>query len=360
MTEHTYSVIGLMSGTSLDGLDMAHCLFTKQGEKWLFSLEKSHSIVYPDSLRERLKKSVDLSSVELLLLNNEFGKWSGEHVRQFISHHGIKVDFVASHGHTVFHQPEKGLTYQIGAGQELANSCGERVVCDFRSLDVSLGGQGAPLVPVGDQSLFEEYDFCLNLGGIGNVSFDKDGVRVAYDIGPVNMLLNHLTTRVGKPYDKHGETARSGSLDENLLNQLNHLDYYQLPFPKSLGYEWFCDEVIPLIDKNPSGIPDKLCTATHHIAFQIFKGVTAYCEDLPARLLATGGGAKNDFLIEKLQQFVADRVKIVIPEPKIVDFKEAIVFAFMGVKRVRKEINCLKSVTGASADSSGGVVYYPG
>ena len=306
-----------------------------------------------------MKKSVDLSSVDLLLLNNEFGKWLGNHVRLFIARHDLQVDFVASHGHTVFHQPDKNLTYQIGAGQELANSCGKMVVCDFRSLDVSLGGQGAPLVPIGDQSLFDEFDYCLNLGGIGNVSFDHDHERVAYDICPVNMLLNHLTGQIGKPYDKNGEIARSGNLDENLLKTLNALDYYQLPFPKSLGYEWFCDQVLPIIDSNTSDIADKLFTAIQHIAYQIFKDVTARHHHQHAKLLATGGGARNTFLIEKLQEFMNDKIKVVVPAPEIVDFKEAIIFAFMGVKRIRNEVNCLKSVTGASIDSSGGVIYKP-
>ena len=359
MAEHKYNVIGLMSGTSLDGLDIAHCFFRKRQGEWLFTLENCLSIEYPDTLRDRLKNSVYLSAIDLLLLNNEFGKWLGNHVKLFMLKNNIKIDFVASHGHTVFHQPDKGLTYQIGSGQELANSCGQTVISDFRSLDVSLGGQGAPLVPIGDQNLFSEFDFCLNLGGIANVSFESGGKRVAYDICPANMLLNHLSTQLGKVYDKNGEIARSGSVDERLLDQLNKLGYYELPFPKSLGYEWFCDEVIPIIDASNCSIPDKLCTGVHHIALRILKDISEYHTSNHAKLLATGGGAKNTFLIDTLRHYVNGEINVVIPEPEIVDFKEAIIFAFMGVKRIRNEINCLQSVTGASADSSAGVIYHP-
>ena len=358
--QNKYNTIGLMSGTSLDGLDIAHCFFVLREGEWLFTLDNSTSIEYPQELRDRLKNSVNLSSVDLLLLNNEFGKWLGDQVKQFVSDKNIKIDFVASHGHTVFHQPDKGLTYQIGAGQQLANRCGVKVISDFRSLDLSLGGQGAPLVPIGDQMLFSEFDFCLNLGGIANVSFEIRDERVAYDLCPANMLLNHLTTQIGKAYDDNGEIARSGNINESLLDSLNSLNYYEQPFPKSLGYEWFCEEVIPIIDKSTCSIPDKLCTSVHHIAFQIFNELSRFQISANATLLATGGGARNTFLIETLTQYINKAaIKIIIPESQIVDFKEAIVFAFMGVKRLRGEINCLRSVTGATANSSSGVIYYP-
>ena len=269
------------------------------------------------------------------------------------------MDFVSSHGHTVFHQPEKRLTYQIGSGQELANLCGFRVVADFRSLDVSLGGQGAPLVPIGDQLLFPQYDFCLNLGGIANASFQVDGQRVAYDISPANMLLNHLSVQIGQAYDKAGEVAKSGKLNKRLLEQLNALAYYQQPYPKSLGYEWFIQKVVPLVEASAISKPDKLCTSVHHIAAQISRDLIRQSPDSKSKLLATGGGAKNTFLIETLQNYLGEAIKVVVPEASIVDFKEAMVFAFMGVRKMRNEINCLKSVTGASRDSSSGVIYLP-
>lgn len=358
MAENSYRVIGLMSGTSLDGLDIACCRFTKENGKWHFSLEYSESIDYSPGFRQRLKSSVDLSALELLLLNNEFGRYTGGLVKTFLEKHSLEVDIVASHGHTVFHQIDKGLTYQIGAGQELANHTAQRVICDFRTLDVSLGGHGAPLVPVGDQLLFSEYDFCLNLGGISNASFRHEASRKAFDIAPANMLLSHILLPTELPYDEGGQLARTGEVDQALLHELNALSFYKQPFPKSLGYEWFCDEVVPIVDKSAIGIADKLCTAIHHITYQIAESLKPYASS-GAKLLTTGGGAKNHYLTEVLQEYLGETIKVIIPDESIIDFKEAIVFALMGVLRLRGENNCLSSVTGASKDCSAGMIYEP-
>lgn len=358
MGENHYRVIGLMSGTSLDGLDIACCHFTQENGKWRFSLEHSESIDYSSEFRQRLKSSVNLSALELLLLNNEFGRHTGKLVRTFLDKHSLEVEFVASHGHTVFHQIDKSLTYQIGAGQELANHTAQRVICDFRTLDVSLGGHGAPLVPIGDELLFSDYDFCLNLGGISNASFRYEGSRKAFDIAPANMLLSHILAPTDLPYDDGGQLARTGVISQQLLDQLNALSFYQEPFPKSLGYEWFCEEMIPVIDSYDIGIADKLCTAVHHIAYQISQGLKPYARP-GSKLMATGGGAKNHYLTEVLQEYLGSVVNVVIPDESIIDFKEAIVFALMGVLRLRGENNCLSSVTGAIRDCSGGVIYEP-
>ncbi|TRX50926.1 anhydro-N-acetylmuramic acid kinase [Fulvivirga sp. M361] len=354
----TYHVIGLMSGTSLDGLDLAFCTFEKKEEKWSFQLRASKSIDYTADLRARLKESVLLSAVELLQLNNEYGQWLGEQVVQFVKEYDIKADFVASHGHTVFHQPEKGITYQIGSGQKIANACSLKVICDFRTLDVTLGGQGAPLVPIGDQLLFSAYDFCLNLGGISNVSFHHQDKRMAFDIGLANMPLNYLVQSIGKTYDANGAMARSGRLDKALFDQLNQLPYFKAPFPKSTGYEWFHDEVMPLLDQSTISVEDKLHTMVHHLTYQAAEAIKPF-SNAQARLLVTGGGARNAFLIETLQQYLADKVSVCIPDPSIIDFKEAIVFALMGVLYERGEVNCLSSVTGAERDCCGGVGYWP-
>jgi anhydro-N-acetylmuramic acid kinase len=356
--QNSYHVIGLMSGTSLDGLDIAYCHFHLKDNQWHFLLEKSESIDYTPEFRHRLKNSVNLSSLELLLLNNEFGRYTGKLVRTFVDEHELKVDFVASHGHTVFHQIDKGLTYQIGAGQELANHATLRVICDFRTLDVSLGGHGAPLVPIGDELLFPDFDFCLNLGGISNASFRHDGVRIAFDIAPANMLLSHILIPTGMAFDNRGQLARTGQLNEALFKELNSLSFYQEPHPKSLGYEWFCEQVVPLIDRSAASIEDKLFTAIHHMAFQISESLKHYARP-GALLMATGGGAKNHFLTEVLQQYFETRIQLEVPDESIVDFKEAIVFGLMGVLRERGEVNCLHSVTGASHDNSGGVIYEP-
>lgn len=356
--KETYHILGLMSGTSLDGIDMAYCSFEKDKGQWKFSLKKAACIEYDLSFREKLKRSVELSAIDLLLFNNEFGRWTGERAKAFLEENRLQIDFISSHGHTVFHQIDKQLTYQIGAGQELANATGQKVICDFRTLDVALGGQGAPLVPIGDELLFSEYDFCLNLGGISNASFRMDGMRKAFDISPANMLLGHILKPTGKSFDDGGRMARSGKLIEPLLSQLNALDFYAQPFPKSLGYEWFRDEMRPLIDGSEASIEDQLHTAIHHIAFQVGESLKSYSKG-NAKMLVTGGGVKNLFLVDMIQHYLGSSIEVVIPDASVVDFKEAIVFAFMGVLKNEGEINCLSSVTGASKDSSSGVVYHP-
>ena len=359
MIKDKYTVLGLMSGTSLDGLDLAFCHFNKNGEAWKFELVKGKSVAYSADWAEKLKNSVNLHGRDLSLLHIEYGRWLGKEASYFLQELNQKVDFIASHGHTVFHQPEKRLTLQIGSGHELALASKQTVVCDFRAMDVALGGQGAPLVPIGDRYLFEEYDFCLNLGGISNVSFESNGGRMAYDISIANMLLNYLVQKLGKNYDKGGEIARSGKMDEVLFNQLNNLQYLELPYPKSTGFEWFDEEIRPLVDKNNSDVEDQLFSAVHHIAFQVANAVLQENRE-NGRLLISGGGAKNTFLMETLRYYLSEKIEMVIPDNHIIEFKEAIIFAFMGVKRVRSEINCFSSVTGAQADNCGGVIYLPG
>ncbi len=359
MIKNSYKVIGLLSVTSLVGLDMVFCEFEKTENNWSFLLKAAKGIDYDEPLRMRLKDSIQLSAIDLLILNNEYGQWLGEQVVAFCHENSIEAELVASHGHTVLHQPHLGITYQIGSGQHLANTCGIDVICDFRRKDVALGGQGAPLVPIGDKHLFSEYNFCLNLGGISNVSFDHNGERLAFDIGLANMVLNYLTSQVGLTYDNNGAMARSGKLCEDLLDKLNQLAYYQLPYPKSTGYEWFCEEVVPIIDSSDASIENKLCTSVHHIAFQVAESVKKF--SFPgSRMLVTGGGVKNSFLIDTLIKFTNGKVEVVVPDESIVNYKEAIVFAFMGVLCDLKEINCLQSVTGAHSDSSAGVRYDSG
>ncbi|KYG82636.1 anhydro-N-acetylmuramic acid kinase [Roseivirga echinicomitans] len=356
--KETYHVLGLMSGTSLDGLDMAYCSFWKENGQWGFSLNKATCIEYNPEFQEKLKRAIELSALDLLLLNNEFGQWMGEQAKIFIDRNQLEVDFISSHGHTVFHQIDKRLTYQIGAGQALANAADQKVICDFRTLDVALGGQGAPLVPIGDGLLFSDYDFCLNLGGISNASFRIDGMRTAFDISPANMLLSYILKSTGKTFDDGGVMARSGKIDQPFLNALNALAFYKKPLPKSLGYEWFRDEMMPLIDGSEASVEDQLHTAVHHIAFQISESLKSNAQ-AGAKMLVTGGGAKNLFLVEMIQHYLGSSIKVVIPETSVIDFKEAIVFAFMGVLRSEGEINCLSSVTGASKSSSSGVIYHP-
>ena len=354
-----YKVIGVMSGTSLDGLDLAYCHFSINNTgKWDFKLINSKSVSYTSELEYSLKNAVNISSEQLLLLDIQYGRWLGIQINDFINENSLEVDFIASHGHTVFHQPEKSITNQIGSGQEIAFITQKDVVCDFRKKDVALGGQGAPLVPIGDQELFAHYLACLNLGGIANVSFNKANERIAFDIGMANMLLNYLANLLGKAYDASGLLARSGTINQTLLDQLNNLSYFQQPFPKSLGYEWFLSDVLPLMEASEISVEDKLATVVEHEAIQI-GNVLKDNLSTEGEVLITGGGALNDFLVERIDSYTPKHLKIVIPDKSIIDFKEAIIFAFMGVLKMRNEVNCLKSVTGARQNSSGGEIFQP-
>ena len=355
----THSILGLMSGTSLDGLDLAHCHIWQEDDSWQFELKETKSISYSLEMHEKLKQSIFLPADELLILHNTYGTWLGEQAKAFTDEKSLKVDAIASHGHTTHHQPENALTFQIGSGQHLANASGQKVICDFRTNDVALGGQGAPLVPIGDKLFFGQYDFCLNLGGISNVSFEKDGRRIAYDIGLANMILNHITRKRQLSYDSGGQLARSGKVNPKMLEQLNGLEYYKLPIPKSIGYEWFIEKVVPIVDSTEDSMENLLCTGIHHICEQIAIQIKLHTEKQNSKLFVTGGGALNDFLMDTLQEKLGDSSQVVKIEEKLIAFKEAAVFALMGVLRLENKINVLSSVTGARSDSSCGVVYLP-
>lgn len=349
----SYNAIGIMSGTSLDGLDMAYCEFRFNKNKWSYVLKKAVTLAYTDLWNKRLRNIENGSALDFSITDVDYGHFIGEQINKFIKKHGLNPDLISSHGHTIFHQPKKKLTVQIGSGAAIAAECGLPVVCDFRTVDVGLGGQGAPLVPVGDELLFSEYDYCLNLGGIANVSYNKGGERTAFDICPVNMALNHLANQTGKKYDDKGKLAQKGKIDKNLLNELNLLDFYQLSPPKSLGKEWFIENFLQLLNKYKIPVEDKLRTVTKHIATQL----SSVLKGKGKQVLVTGGGVYNEYLIEETQKLSS--ANLVVPAPEIIEFKEAMIFAFLGVLRIRNEVNCLKSVTGAKLDNIGGAVYKP-
>lgn len=354
-----YKVLGMMSGTSLDGLDMAYCHFWKNRDKWNFEIRQCSTISYEKELFERLKNAIHLSDEAHSRLHQDYGNWLGTQARSFVEKHDLEIDFVASHGHTSHHRPEDGITFQLGGGQELANISQKKVICDFRTLDVNLGGQGAPLVPIGDHLLFSEYTFCLNLGGISNMSFQKDHQRIAYDIGLANMPLNYLTEKIHLKYDKGGDLARSGKMIPQLLKDLNALNYYKLPYPKSTGYEWFSEEIKPLLEGTEAEIKDLLHTIIHHNCEQIATAIKTENKEKENRVLVTGGGALNNFFIETLEEKLGQDVKVVIPPSKCIEYKEAMVFAFMGVLKHLDEINVYSSVTGATSDSCSGELFTP-
>ncbi|KAB5487015.1 MULTISPECIES: anhydro-N-acetylmuramic acid kinase [Flagellimonas] len=355
----SYNVLGLMSGTSLDGLDMALCHIWQENGHWNYSIKHTKDVSYTDKMRERLKNAIYLSEKDHTQLHRDYGIWLGEQAKTFIKEIDGDVDFIASHGHTSHHRPHDGITFQLGDGQLLANTSGKKVVCDFRAKDVSLKGQGAPLVPIGDKLLFHEYDFCLNLGGISNISFDKNGERIAYDIGLANMPLNYITHKMGLGYDENGKLARYGKLDHDLLKKLNSLEYYQLPYPKSTGYEWFTSKIVPLIEASKISNEDLLHTFIHHNCEQIAFAVHKHQGKSKRKLLATGGGALNQFFMDTLREKLGPNIEVFIPSKTLIAYKEALVFALMGVLRLEGKTNVLRSVTGATSDSCSGEVFLP-
>jgi anhydro-N-acetylmuramic acid kinase len=355
MAKENYNVIGVMSGTSLDGIDLAHVNLNFKDKKWGYTIHEALTVPYTNAWVERLKEAVDYTPEQLELLNNEYTILLASVIKGFIDDNNInEIDAVCSHGHTILHQPKKGYTLQIGNLPGIETIIGQPVVCDFRVQDVKLGGQGAPLVPIGDRLLFTEYDYCLNLGGFSNISFEENGKRIAYDICPVNTVLNHFAGYYGKDYDDGGEIASGGKINPELLIQLNNLEYYQLLYPKSLGFEFVKENILPIISNYDIPVADVLRTFTEHIALQI----AAAIQNEAATALITGGGAYNTYLINRIKQ-LAPHIEIKIPDDKTIQYKEALIFALLGVLRLREEINVLCSVTGASADHSSGTVYMP-
>ena len=352
---NNYNIIGVMSGTSLDGLDLAHCTFQlNKTNNWSFKINNATTIVYPSQLLDKLSEATTFSGLALMFLHNELGNFIGQSVNQFVKDNNIDKNSIAaisSHGHTIFHQTEKQLTTQIGNGANISAITELTTVCDFRTTDVALGGQGAPLVPIGDKLLFSDYDYCLNLGGIANISSLESTQSIAYDICPVNIVMNKLALNLGFPYDKNGEFAKSGIVHKYLLLQLNQLAYYSKSSPKSLGIEYISQSIFPVLGSFNISNQDKLATFVEHIAIQIANNITSKNK----KVLFTGGGTFNTYLMERIESHY--RSKIITPSPQIIDFKEALIFAFLGVLRLRKEVNCLKSVTGASQDNIGGCIY---
>ncbi|MCF8231060.1 MAG: anhydro-N-acetylmuramic acid kinase [Bacteroidales bacterium] len=350
-----YKVIGVMSGTSLDGVDIAYCEFTHKKGKWSYHVLYSITYQYSDLWKEKLRNLPDASAYDIASVDNEYGLFLGKILAVFIRDSHIKPDIIASHGHTIFHNPDQYFTCQIGNGAPIASLTKVPVINNFRSSDVAKGGQGAPLVPIGDKWLFGEYDFCLNLGGIANISFDdEEGQRVAFDIAPCNMALNYLAAALDLPYDDEGQTARNGRVDISLLEELNSLDFYWKSGAKSIGREWFEQEIIPILSHSKAPPQNKLATLTEHIAHQIGKVITKHFGE---NLLITGGGAHNTYLVERITQAVTPEV--IVPHKTVVDYKEAIIFAFLGTLRYRSQTNILKSVTGASSDSIAGTIWLP-
>ncbi|MDY0101576.1 MAG: anhydro-N-acetylmuramic acid kinase [Lentimicrobium sp.] len=344
--------IGLMSGTSLDGLDIAQCTFHFSTDEITFQIDHCQTISYPDEISRKLRDAEHSNALDFCRIDAAYGKWVGETCRTFMDKHRSDPMLIASHGHTIFHNPKENFTTQIGNGAQIAAATKVRTVCDFRSLDVALGGQGAPLVPIGDRLLFKQYDACVNIGGFSNISMEQHAKRIAWDICPANYLLNHYAAKLGMNYDESGNTARKGTTITKLLKKLNQLDYYvDLP-PKSLGREWVEAAVFPLIKEYEPDYTGILNTLTLHIAAMIGQALP---KKTSATSLFTGGGVHNTFLMEQIASVTTSQQ--FIPDKQTIDFKESLIFALLGVLRYKKIPNCLCDVTGASLNNIGGAVY---
>jgi len=349
-----WNIIGLMSGTSLDGLDIVFTRISINNGKYDFELVAAETISYSKEWEYKLRNAFTASKEEIFELTIEYGNYLGEAINAFVRNNNLsEIDFVASHGHTIFHRPDESFTLQIGDGQIISNKTGLKVVCNFRTQDVELGGQGAPLVPIGDKLLFSNYNYCLNLGGFANISFEKENKRIAFDICPANIVLNHFAKKLGFDFDESGTLSKSGKVNESLLNELNSLFFYKAPLPKSLGFEFVKTTIFPLIEKYKIEEKDILRTFVAHIVTQISNCL----EDVPSlKLLVTGGGAFNTFLISELKKQTS--VNIIIPTNEIVDYKEALIFALLGLLRIENQVNCLSSVTGSKHNHSSGKIFF--
>ena len=351
--QKTFRVIGLMSGTSLDGLDICYAAFDAGNDGWNYRILQTQTVDYSETLRKQLANARHLSAYEYARLHSDYGLYLGQCVKDFMEEYEACPDFIASHGHTIFHEPSVRFTAQIGSGAGIAAVSGVDCICDFRTTDVASFGQGAPLVPVGDRLLFGLYDYCLNLGGFSNISFEDDSSpsrRVAYDISPANYVLNHYVRTIGRAYDAEGCLARRGKVCVSLLDALNDLPYYQQQMPKSLGWEWVVAHVYPLIDAYELPLQDILCTFCEHIAVQVSAAIKG------GTVLLSGGGAHNTYLVERMQA-LAPQCRLHVPDSETINFKEALLFAFLGVLYVQNETNCLQSVTGARTNVVGGCLY---
>ena len=345
MKKNSYKAIGLMSGTSLDGLDIAYCEFNFD-TKWEYKIIVSKAVEYSLNWQERLRNGTKISKEELEQLDLDLGQFFGIETKQFIEENKLtEIDFVASHGHTIFHQPDKGFTLQIGNGKEIKKQVQVPVINDFRSADVAAGGQGAPVVPIGDELLFSQYDYCVNIGGIANLSYKENGVRKAYDICIANMALNPLALELGFPFDENGYFAKNGMTNPQLLWKLQELDFDR----KSLGNEQYQEFFLPRLNKSTSIAEAKIATVTEYIAQKIAKELKA-----ESKVLITGGGAYNSYLMNKIKSY--SKAEIVPANSELIEFKEALIFAFLGVLKMENIPNCLSSVTGASEDVVGGVI----
>ena len=356
-----YRIIGLMSGSSLDGLDIAFVEFTETAGAWRFEIPYAACMPYPEEWKQKLAAATTLSARDYLLLDAEYGQYTAELVSEFIAAHALehRVQLIASHGHTSFHIPEKGITAQLGHPAAIAAKTGIRVIGDLRSGDVALGGQGAPLVPIGEKLLFDQYALFLNIGGIANISARGDEFR-GFDVCPANRVLNMLAADLPGGFDEDGRTAATGQVDSQLLARLNAFAYYQQAPPKSLANRFGVEEIFPVISAAGLSTADALRTYVEHICVQVKESIHQLFGETvaPGEMFVTGGGACNLLLVARMQEILRPlSVELIIPDRQIIDYKEALIIALIGALRWREDVNILQAVTGASRDHTGGAIW---
>lgn len=348
-----------MSGSSLDGLDIVLAELTVQNGIWNYKILVADCIPYDEKMKEDLKNATSLSSKDYLLLHTSFGHYCGEMVNLFLQKHSSEtIDIIASHGHTTFHLPKEKTTAQLGDGSAIAAVTGIQTVTDLRAMDVALGGEGAPIIPIGEKLLFPGFRYFLNIGGIANISIHEENETIAFDVCPANRVLNQLVSTLDLKYDEDGRLASEGKVNEDLLNKLNQFEYYEKPYPKSLPNSFGTEIIYPLLKNSGLSIKDALATYTDHIAWQLGKSLLPSKKNNTEKILVTGGGAFNEFLMKRIQHYLKPTgIQIIIPEEEVVNYKEAMVMALIGVLRLRNEDNVLASVTGALRNSIGGALW---
>ncbi len=347
-----------MSGTSCDGLDLALCLFSGEFPKVEFEIISAKCFQYSAEWREKLQISMHCSALELAKLENEWSRKVAKDICEFIGSQEVKPELIGFHGHTIFHQPQHGFTVQMGSGATISRLTGIDTICDFRQQDVALGGQGAPLVPMGEKWLFEEFEGFMNLGGFSNVTERKmqpDGSEImqAFDVCALNIVLNQLCGKIGLEYDAGGKVAAQGKISLSLIEELQKIEYHQTGKQGSLGLEWVEAELFPVIDRFAEtenlSIEDQIATYTEFCAITCAHAMPS------GKYLLSGGGTHNAHLLERMR--IHTKSILEVPEPLINDFKEALIFAFLAGLRVECVNNTLASVTGASHSGINGAFY---
>ncbi len=358
---HRYQVLGLMSGSSLDGVDLAFCHFDWEQGLVDWKIIQAETLPFNEQWQARLQHLPQASALDFAKTNTYFGHYLAQLVMTFLEKHNLEPDFIASHGHTIFHDPEKRYTIQIGDGGAMAALTGYPVINQFRTQDIAIDGEGAPLAPIADRYLLPGYDFYLNLGGIANISAAVGDRYLAFDLSGANQILNALAQLADQPFDQGGQLAAQGQLLQPLFDQLNQHPFFEQPYPKSLDNQWTVQHFVQPFLAYEGTVVDRLCTAVHHIAYQVSQAIqqlveTEQFQQPSYRMIVTGGGAYNHFLLDQIQKYCPE-IEIVVPESMIIDFKEAALMSLMGVLRLEQHPNTISSVTGARQDTVSGAIY---